>query len=285
MTTQINDNIPIKVLDELKDLLVPLTEDEKEILKDDLLRNGCLSPLVVWKDGGKNLLIDGHNRFNICSENKIGFDIVQIEFNSLDEAKYWIINQQLGRRNLTNEQLSYYRGLKYLQLRKLKGGYEKVLSKGQSELLTSEIFSRELKVSTGTIKREANFAKGINVIGDSNNSLKLKILRGDTYLKKTDIQLLGSNGVSMLIKNEAELYNRIDLLKRETLEKIERDLGELNMLEPQFDEIVENSSKSYDEGVRKIKAQILSYMNKAIDKRDLNVILKLKELIERVENY
>ena len=46
------------------------------------------------------ILIDGHNRYEICTRLGIKFDTVEVEFDSRDDAKIWIIENQFGRRNL-----------------------------------------------------------------------------------------------------------------------------------------------------------------------------------------
>jgi hypothetical protein len=46
------------------------------------------------------ILIDGHNRYEICTRNEIHFETVDVEFESRDDAKIWIIKNQFGRRNL-----------------------------------------------------------------------------------------------------------------------------------------------------------------------------------------
>jgi len=46
--------------------------------------------------------VDGHNRFEICSKNNIKFNTIQKDFESLDEVKLWMIDNQKGRRNLTD---------------------------------------------------------------------------------------------------------------------------------------------------------------------------------------
>lgn len=46
------------------------------------------------------ILIDGHNRYEICNRNKIGFECIPMLFDSREDAKIWIIKNQFGRRNL-----------------------------------------------------------------------------------------------------------------------------------------------------------------------------------------
>jgi hypothetical protein len=45
-------------------------------------------------------LIDGYNRYGICSKHDIPFKTVEREFDSIDDACIWIIRNQFGRRNL-----------------------------------------------------------------------------------------------------------------------------------------------------------------------------------------
>ena len=93
-------------------------------------------------------------------------------FSGMDEAKDWMISNQLGRRNLNPMQLSYFRGMKYLSSKESKGGYDKVLSRGQINQTTAERLAYKFKTSPSTIKRDAQFAVGLSGIGRSNPELK-----------------------------------------------------------------------------------------------------------------
>lgn len=79
-----------------KNLIPPLSEEERTLLEESICKDGCRDPLVLWG----SILIDGHNRFDICSEHNIPYDTVQMEFDDEDDAKLWIIRNQLGRRNI-----------------------------------------------------------------------------------------------------------------------------------------------------------------------------------------
>lgn len=130
------------------------------------------------------MLADGHNWLGICKKkHNIPFKIKEIPFADKEEVRLWMLNNQLGRRNLTSDQLSYYHGLKYESLKNQRGGYSNVESKGQKELSTSERLAEDFKVSENTIKRDAKYTKGLYIIGDFNPELKLKILKGETKVK------------------------------------------------------------------------------------------------------
>ncbi len=86
---------------EFAKLIPPPSPDERERLENLICIEGCREPLLVWPGGG-NLLIDGHNRREICLANSISFKITPIEFASRDDAKRWTIENQLARRNISD---------------------------------------------------------------------------------------------------------------------------------------------------------------------------------------
>lgn len=88
----------IKIDPEFKALIPPLKPEELAQLEQNIITDGCRDPLVVWS----GLLVDGHNRFEICNRHGIEFNVVEMEFFSRDEAEIWILQNQLGRRNLTD---------------------------------------------------------------------------------------------------------------------------------------------------------------------------------------
>jgi ParB-like chromosome segregation protein Spo0J len=92
----------IKIKSEFKNLLPPLTEEQKTELEKDIIKNGCLTPLVVWN----NILIDGHHRYDICTKNGIPFDLTEMEFKGKLEAMEWIWSNQKNRRNLNKYELA-----------------------------------------------------------------------------------------------------------------------------------------------------------------------------------
>jgi site-specific DNA-methyltransferase (adenine-specific) len=81
-------------------LIPPMAPEELAQLEANILADGCRDPLVVWK----GVLVDGHNRFDICTRHGLPFKTVDIEFADSDHAELWIRFNQLGRRNLTDDQ-------------------------------------------------------------------------------------------------------------------------------------------------------------------------------------
>ena len=86
----------ITIDSEFKALIPPLTAEEHAELERSLLADGCRDALVLWGD----TLIDGHNRYEICTRHNIPFEVVRKELDSRQSAIEWIILNQFGRRNL-----------------------------------------------------------------------------------------------------------------------------------------------------------------------------------------
>jgi hypothetical protein len=97
--------IMIIIDDEFRSLIPKLSDKEYHQLEENILTDGCRDPLVVWPvDGNEDkeyVLIDGHNRYEICDRHGIAFETIQYEFADRDSVKLWIIQNQFGRRNIS----------------------------------------------------------------------------------------------------------------------------------------------------------------------------------------
>ena len=105
----------IIVDDEFKSLIPPLSPDEYSQLEENIVRDGIRDPLVVWHvPNGDDILIDGHNRFEISIKHAgIPFQIKRMTFDLRKDVIRWIILNQFGRRNLS----SYDRSVLALKLK------------------------------------------------------------------------------------------------------------------------------------------------------------------------
>jgi transcriptional regulator with XRE-family HTH domain len=87
----------IVIDEEFKNLIPPLSDEEYQQLTDNLIKEGCRDALITWN----GILIDGHNRYEICKYHKIEFKTIEKEFKDRGEVVEWIIRNQFGRRNLS----------------------------------------------------------------------------------------------------------------------------------------------------------------------------------------
>lgn len=86
----------MRIDNEFKNLIPALTDEEYKGLEQSILSEGCRDALVLWGD----ILVDGHNRYEICTKHGIEYKTIQKEFGSRDDVIQWIILNQFGRRNL-----------------------------------------------------------------------------------------------------------------------------------------------------------------------------------------
>lgn len=277
----------LTILREVREYIIPLGEEELFQLERNLLTEGCREPLIVWPKDNQLIMVDGHNRYKICQKHNIPFRTRKVHFKDIDEVKLWMVDNQMGRRNLTQDQLSYYRGLKYITLKKKKGGYEYIKSKGKNQRLTSEVLSSQFNVSESTIKRDAKFAQGLDNISRSNPKLKLKILTGEAKVKKADVQTL-SAAKNLVIKNEADLYNKAKRLREDTLNELEDKIKRIEKNKIDEVQVIRESREPIflekGDRLKRIKGMVLSAVNRAIDERDEDAIKELKKLIDQLED-
>jgi 16S rRNA G966 N2-methylase RsmD len=87
---------------EFAGLIPPLSAEERQQLEDNIVEHGgARDPLVVWASKGTLTLLDGHNRYEICTRLDLPFDVHEIRFEDRSHAKEWMIRNQFGKRNLS----------------------------------------------------------------------------------------------------------------------------------------------------------------------------------------
>jgi DNA modification methylase len=92
----------MQILQELESLIPPLSNEEFKQLERNILEEGIREPLITWN----GILIDGHNRYRIAQEHDMNYETLEKEFDNINRVKEWMINNQFGRRNLSNYQRS-----------------------------------------------------------------------------------------------------------------------------------------------------------------------------------
>ena len=102
-----------KIDDDFKKCSYELNEEEYIKLEKDILKNGVVSPVVLWN----GIIIDGYNQYTICQAHKIqDIPIKEMDFKTKDEALEWVFRSQFKRMELNTFQRS-----------KIALGYESVI--------------------------------------------------------------------------------------------------------------------------------------------------------------
>jgi N6-adenosine-specific RNA methylase IME4 len=118
----------ITVDPEFKSNIPPLSDEEFAQLEKNILADGCRDPLVLWGQ----LLVDGHNRYAICTKHGLPFDTVQKEFADRDAAMDWMDANQLGRRNLKPDQFTNLLGRRVDRAERKAGNQYTIVASSQT---------------------------------------------------------------------------------------------------------------------------------------------------------
>jgi len=89
----------LKINRKFKNLIPPLSAEEFGQLEKNILAQGCRDAITTWR----GVIVDGHNRHEICTKHGIAYKTEEISLASGKEATLWIVENQLGRRNLSDE--------------------------------------------------------------------------------------------------------------------------------------------------------------------------------------
>lgn len=151
----------IRISDELRAYVDPLTTHEYEALERSILSEGCRDALVLWGD----ILIDGHNRYAICQKHGIPYKTVQNDnFGAIEDVMLWMIDNHLARRSVSD----FQRGMLALRKKAILSARVKAQKKAESEaspegapepaperppLATREEIAKVAGISSNTVSR------------------------------------------------------------------------------------------------------------------------------------
>ena len=175
-------------------------------------------PLTLWK--GHGVLVDGHHRKRVLDEHpEIPFTIDEMEFTDEDAVDEWIIKNQLGKRNLTEPQYKYLRGLYYHKRQGTLGGDRKsnpqkkdLKSEGFNK--TSQVVAKELGVSPNAVEQAGAYAHGLDRAAEVDPEFKTAVLTGKTNAKMKDIAAIRKLG------SDEEVKAAIEEIRNPTVPKV-----------------------------------------------------------------
>ena len=156
---------------EFKNLIPTISDDERKQLEANIAEHGgARDPLVVWRNGDRDTLIDGHNRYEICTRLDLPYEVEAMEFGSRDEAADWIDRNQLGRRNLSRQDYKLLLGRRYNRAKKSaeesgREGKSRVGQNAPPSERTSEKLAREHGVDEKTVRRAGQFQAAAEKLG------------------------------------------------------------------------------------------------------------------------
>ena len=204
------ENLQIK--EEFKKLIPALTNEEFKQLEDNCLKEGIREKILTWN----GIIIDGHNRYEIATRWNLDYQTQSKHFKDEYEVVEWMVNNQLGRRNITKEQKDYLIGKRYENEKQRQGTNNQYVKseKGQNVPFqtTAEKIAQEIGISDKQVKRNEEFAKGVDKLGEE---LKQQVLQGKADVNKADIQLIAKAEPTFIATSEKEILQKAKELKEQ----------------------------------------------------------------------
>jgi ParB family chromosome partitioning protein len=140
---------------------------------------------TYFKEDWPCTLLDGHNRYEICTRLELPFDVHELRFKSREEAEDWIDKNQLGRRNLDARQMSLLRGRRYNRTKltpEQSGALQGEGSDKMSDPRSAASLAAEHGVNEKTIRRDGEFAEAVETLG-----IEREIVAGEIDAPKHEI--------------------------------------------------------------------------------------------------
>ncbi len=200
----------LKIDEEFKRLIPPLSEKERKQLEANILKEGCRDAICVWH----KTIIDGHNRYEICSKHQIPFSIKYMGIQNRAEVIVWICANQLGRRNIDTKTRQYLIGKRY-EMEKIIGAHnaagrnqhaekevrtnnlsepteydsvsEQSWRTGEEANRTRVRLGEEYGVSHTTVQNYGQYAQAMDLLSDVVPELYEKLMSGKLKITQKDI--------------------------------------------------------------------------------------------------
>nr|DAE22572.1 MAG TPA: ParB-like protein [Siphoviridae sp. ct5co22] len=180
---------------EFRDKIPPLSEDEFQKLEQNILEDGEVrEPLVVWH----NTIIDGHHRWKIIQKHNLtNYKVKQMDFPDKWAAIVWMCRNQLGRRNITDEQRTYLIGEAYRAQKMTQGTNNQYVQEKsekpqngvfQKDNRTAKIIAKEFGVGGSTVDRASQFVESLDAAETVSAGFKEAVLTGTVKAPKNVIQ-------------------------------------------------------------------------------------------------
>ncbi|WP_028515172.1 hypothetical protein [Ruminococcus flavefaciens] len=179
---------------EIMRLSIPISQEQSKRLESSIIENGCLEPIVVWN----GIILDGHKRYKMCSDEGINFDIREKKFKNLYEAAIWVCYQRIKQYDKFSIQYCYLVGKLYSYLKvvtleqRKESGYHENHKNGEErkpayEDYTSFHLGNIIGLHRTTVQRYRRISEAMDKIDQVEPMLFKSIMEGRLNYKNTEI--------------------------------------------------------------------------------------------------
>lgn len=239
---------------ELNNVLPALSSEDYKALEQSLLTDGYKgAPIMVWG----NVIVDGHNRYEICKKHNIPFEVKAVDFESKEEAICWMVRQQIGRRSLTPLQRisivekyrPFYKKKARENLKLASGGDRRSeeFKKNQGSQNSSKVenkidvraeLARDADVSTDT------YSKGLKILQSGDKELIGQTMSGEKTINKSYTELKKKKEKQPSIQGKdtydsdpnSELKNLKEVQRKEAAQKIKEAREKYGIDSPEYED-------------------------------------------------
>lgn len=255
----------LKIDPELRDLLPPLTDEEYKQLEKNIVENGFDKnfPIMEWH----GYIVDGHNRYKICKEHNINDYVVgTLAYETKEEVMEWMLDIQLGRRNLSPIQ-------RIAITEKYRPIYEKQAKENISKAVTESNKNRanptlvnlpnmEFK-SINTSEKlasvagvsEKTYRMGAKILNSDNEEVKNAVMSGEMSINA------GYNKIKETAKQKENISNETTTTSSQTTQK-ETSQPKISEETKQIcADLKTEKSKEYLDSIWDYKVSVIECMN------------------------
>lgn len=240
----------IQIDEELADLLPKLSEDDSSSLTQSLLDNGFdqkFGRIKVWfpeDNDGTGYIVDGHNRYKICSKNGIELSDYCFEpvfFDSKEDVIKWMLENQLARRNLqtiqriaiaekyrpifekqAKERQSEYHGNQYDKKREVPQNFVEVQNRKKQDNETNAKLAKMADVNRETYRQAKR------VLDSDNEEVKRRVLSGKTSISAGYRELRNNSNENSVPKKEEKNTPEQRIIEADNrMNEIDRKIADL----------------------------------------------------------
>lgn len=251
----------LKIDPELRDLLPPLTSEEYKQLEKNIVENGFDRnfPIMEWQ----GFIVDGHNRYDICKKHNIEPIIGTLAYETKEEVMEWMLDIQLGRRNLTPIQKIaitekyrpiYEKQAKENSLSNLKQNTDVV--KLPTRMKKDNMGRTSEKLASIANVSEKTYRMGAKILNSGNEKLKQEVLSGEKSINAGYKELTGKKeNKKEEAKNEIPSTFQIQPPKSKVSEEVKQICEDLKT----------EKTKEYLDSIWDYKVSIIECMNADFD--------------------
>lgn len=280
----------LKIDPELRDLLPPLTDDEYKQLEKNIVENGFDRnfPIMEWN----GYIVDGHNRYSVCQKHNIEYVVGTLAYETKEEVMEWMLDIQLGRRNLSPIQriavAEKYRPIYEKQAKENQGVRNDLKNNipqniGESEkkkrAKDREVNSKLAKVAN---VNPETYRQAKRVLDSNNEELKERVLSGKTSISAGYKELQDENKKVQNIEITNEEYNKE---QKNTISSTQQN-SQKNQVSDEVKQICEDlkteKTKEYLDSIWDYKVSIIECMNADFQMYYDGFVSILKDMENRV---